>query len=249
MKIKTIGIIGYGDFGRFLHLLAQKYLPHCEVRIFSSRRNPDDVTFFNFEEVCTTDVLLLCVPIHAFAETIDRILPHVGTHTIVCDVATVKKHTTEILRAKNVPHFVATHPMFGPYSYQKHGESLRGLRMALCAASIPRDQLEEVISMFKELGMSILELTPDEHDKLIAETLFLTHLVGQTVHQAGFERTTIDTVSFGYLMDAVESVAHDDALFHDVYHYNPYCAEVVARFEGVQKQIVQSLEARNSLSV
>jgi prephenate dehydrogenase len=93
----------------------------------------------------------------------------------------------------------------------------------------------------KNAELTVLSLTADEHDRLIAETLFLTHLVGQTVHKGGFERTAIDTVSFGFLMDAVESVAHDEALFRDVYAYNPYCKDVLARFEKAQKDTLASL--------
>jgi len=87
-------------------------------------------------------------------------------------------------------------------------------------------------------------MTPDEHDKLIVETLFLTHLVGQIVKQGKFERTSIDTISFGFLMDAAESVWHDDALFHDVFKYNPYCREVLKRFEDTERTIASSLEER-----
>jgi prephenate dehydrogenase len=91
------------------------------------------------------------------------------------------------------------------------------------------------------LELKVLELTADEHDRLIAETLFLTHLVGQTISKGSFERTSIDTVSFGFLMDAVESVAHDEALFRDVYRFNPYCKEVLARYEAAERAVKDSL--------
>jgi hypothetical protein len=56
-------------------------------------------------------------------------------------------------------------------------------------------------------------------------------------------QTLIYTVSFGYLMDAVESVAQDDALFRDVYRYNPFCTEVLNRAEMVLQRIAATLRS------
>ncbi len=241
MNIGSIGIIGFGDFGQFIAALAKEHFPGVQVKISSSRNPADGTRFFSFEETCTTDLLFLCVPISAFEATVQKIQPFLGEQTIVVDVTTVKKHTTTVLRENNIPRFIATHPMFGPYSYAKHGNSLKDLRIALCDSTLSPDELSEVITFLKDAELKILELGPDEHDKLVAETLFLTHLVGQTIHKGKFERTSIDTVSFGFLMDAVESVMHDDALFQEVYKYNPYCKEVLERYEGAEKEVISSL--------
>lgn len=238
----SIGIIGYGDFGRFLHVLAQRFLPEAKVLVSSSRHEPDGKTFFTLEEACKADYLVPCVPIAAFAAVIEKIAPLVGEKTIVCDVATVKKHTVDVLKAHKIPRFIATHPMFGPYSYEKQGDSLRGLRMAVCETTLLPEEEARIVGYLKGLGLDVQQMSPDAHDKLIAETLFLTHLVGQIVKTGKFVRTAVDTLSFGFLMDAVESVAHDDALFRDVYAYNPYCKEVLERFEGAEREVLENLE-------
>jgi prephenate dehydrogenase len=246
--VKSVGIIGFGDFGRFIFSLAKEHFPSLDVRVFSSRVQPDHKDFFGLEEVCKADLLFPCVPISSFETTVDRILPWLGRNTVLCDVATVKKRTVSILKDRNVPNYIATHPMFGPYSYAKHGNSLKDLRIVVCDSSLPQSRVAEFIGFLKESGLKVLEMTTDEHDRLVAETLFLTHLVGQTVKKGGFERTSVDTVSFGFLMDAVESVAHDDALFRDVYKYNPYCREVLSRFERAEEEIKSSLDQTLSKS-
>jgi prephenate dehydrogenase len=237
----TLGILGYGDFGKFLHELARVHLPDMAVKVSSSRFPADEKTFFSLEEVCTSDILILAVPISAFESVIAQIAPLIGKKTIVCDVATVKKHTVAILKDHGIARFIATHPMFGPYSYEKQGKSLKDLRIAVCDSSISQEEYATALSLFRGVGLSVLEMSPDDHDRLIAETLFLTHLVGQIVKKGKFERTSIDTISFGFLMDAAESVAHDDALFRDVFTYNPYCKEVLTRFEAIERQIAESL--------
>jgi prephenate dehydrogenase len=248
MLVKSVGIIGFGDFGKFLYSLAKERLPHLEVKVFSSRMPPDDKTFFSFDEVCKTDVLFPCVPISAFAATVDRTLPHLGENAVVCDVATVKKYTASILRDKGVRNYIATHPMFGPYSYEKHGHSLKDLRIVVCESSLPEATVKQISGFLRQAGLKVLEMTTDEHDRLVAETLFLTHLVGQTIKKGEFERTSVDTVSFGFLMDAVESVAHDEALFRDVYRYNPYCKDVLSRFGRAEEEVISSLHRNGSMS-
>jgi len=241
LNIRSAGIIGYGDFGKFLHELLSVHFPHIKVKVTSSRSTPDGQLFFPIEEVCGADVLFLAVPISAFQEVVEKILPYLGRQTIVCDISTVKKHTVSILRDCKVPRFVATHPMFGPYSYEKQRKSLKNLKITVCDDTLSPKEHSLAVKFFRGMGLNVLEMTPDDHDRLVAETLFLTHLVGQIVKRGKFERTSIDTISFGFLMDATESVAHDDVLFREVFTYNPYCKEVLSRFESVEKQVAESL--------
>ncbi len=241
--IETIGIIGYGSFGRFLHSLAQKHLPESAVRVFARKVTPDGLTFFSFEEVCKSDVVVLAVPIASFAEVLEQVLPHVRPHTILLDISTVKKHTVDLLRSKGEHcHWLATHPMFGPYSYAKKGNTLDGLRIVLAGHTLPQEKYEAVQHFLKSVGLIILELSPETHDTMLAETLFLTHYIAQIVTEGGFERTHIDTISFGYLMDAVESVRADTALFHDVFKFNPYCARVLTAVATAQKRVNEELK-------
>ena len=229
--ITSVGIIGYGDFGKFIHTLAGKVSDEVQVKVFSRRAEIDNTVFFKHEEVCACDVLFLTVPIHSFEKVLEQAVPHVGENTIVFDIATVKTHTTNILRKyRGQIQYVATHPMFGPYSYEKRGDTLEGLRIALCESELKDDGMYPAIySWLTSLGLVILEVTPEEHDRMLAETLFLTHFIAQTLVAGGFKRTEIDTVSFGFMMDAIESVKHDVELFHDVYQFNPYCDEVLKR--------------------
>ena len=91
-------------------------------------------------------------------------------------------------------------------------------------------------------------MSAEQHDRHLAETLFLTHFLGQTVARGGFDRTEIDSISFGFLMDAVESVKRDTELFRDVYRYNPFCEEVLRRFEKAEGEVHALLRRPNGLA-
>lgn len=242
-NIRSVGIVGYGSFGAFIHELLKRFAPHVEVRVYSPGKEVNGQLFFSLEEVAKCDAVMLSVPIHAFEETLVQTLPHLSPDSIIVDVATVKLHTTEILkRLAGDRKYIATHPMFGPVSYKLRNKDIAGFRMVVTEYTVPTSLYEELKSSFKSLGFDIIEMSSDKHDKHVAETLFLTHFIGQVVSHAKFDRTEIDTVSFGCLMDAVETVKDDTELFRDVYRFNPHCREVLNRFQSGEHEARRILE-------
>ncbi len=239
MKIKSIGIVGYGQFGSFIHTLIQKFLPTIDVYIF----DPNSPTSADLPLVAKSDVVCLCVPISEYKETIRHLAPLLGNASVVLDVATVKKVTSQWCREYLAEgRYVCTHPMFGPASYRKKGEDINGLRLVVTDKNISEREWNAVESWLTSLGLISIEMTSDEHDKYLAETLFLTHYVAQVITEASFVRTQIDTVSFGFLMDAVESVRDDRSLFADVYRFNPYCTRVLESFKNAEQNVRSVLE-------
>ena len=103
--------------------------------------------------------------------------------------------------------------------------------------NLPPQTLAAANAWLKGLGLDVLAMSSEAHDRMLAETLFLTHYVAQMVAAGGFLRTDIDTLSFGFLMDAVESVKSDTELFRDVFEFNPYCRETIARLEKAESEV------------
>ncbi|MBC7836300.1 prephenate dehydrogenase [Acetobacteraceae bacterium] len=240
-----IGIIGYGRFGVLLHEMISRFTPKAQVRVFSRGAVPDSKVFFTLAEVAQCDAVVLAVPIHVFEDRIKEILPLLGKGSIVVDVATVKTHTVEILkRHLGTRPFVATHPMFGPESYEKKDKDVNGFRIVITEHTLMPEQHDSFVAFLTQCGFDVVEMSAESHDKHLAETLFLTHFIGQVVSRGGFNRTQIDTVSFGYLMDAVESVRHDIGLFQDVYRFNPYCEEMLKKFEIAEAEVHELLQRK-----
>lgn len=242
MKVDTIGIIGYGHFGTFIAELTERFLPEIEVRVYSRRATADNELFFELPQVAACDVVVFCSAIFEYKEQLMTVLPHLAKDTVLIDVATVKKYTTEIFREyASDRHWVSCHPMFGPESYQKTGGDVSGFRVVVTDHTLINDDYVHIKDALTRLGFLVVEMTADEHDTLLAETLFLTHYIAQSIDTAGFGRTDIDTVSFNSLMNAVQSVLGDKQLFEDVYQFNPYCQEVAERFRDAQEQVYSAL--------
>lgn len=243
--IRSVGIVGHGAFGALTETLLKRFCPSVEIRIHSSRSEPDGKRFFTLEAAAQCDAVVLATPIRYFEETLQKLLPLLREDTAIVDVATVKVHTVDVLkRLGGNRRYIATHPMFGPESYTKREGDISGFRIVLSDSTLPSDEYEKLRGFLKEIGFDVVQVTADQHDKHLAESLFLTHFIGQVVSRAGFDRTEIDTVSFGYLMDAVESVRHDSQLFADVYAYNPYCKDVLKRFEISEEKMSELLKSR-----
>ncbi len=249
MEINNIGIIGYGAFGEFLELLINRFAPHVEVKIFSSRFPTDGQKFFEAEDVCKCDAVVFCCAIREFGNELKKLLPLIPKTTIIVDVATVKCHTAELLKelAGDRP-YIASHPMFGPESYKKTKGDVTGYRIVITNSSLSRFDLDKFKEFLTQIGFAVTEMPPEEHDRHLANTLFLTHYIGQTMKAGGFKRTPIDSVSFGSLMNAVESVQHDEKLFHDVYKFNPFCKDAAKRFHDAQEKVFENLPSDNKLA-
>ena len=231
MKIKTIGIIGYGQFGKFLESLGKKYLKNIQIKIYSKHNKIDNQKFFSLEEITKSDILIIATSIDKISETIQKIKNLISENTIVVDVSTVKVHPEKEFKKAKIKKYLCTHPMFGPFSYQKIGNKLDDLRIVLTGHNLSKKEFNFFKKNFKKVKLKVIEIDSKTHDKLLAETLFLTHLIAQTVVKAKYQRTEIDTVSFGFLMHAIESVQNDKKLFQLVYKYNSYCKKVVEKIE------------------
>ncbi len=241
--VNTVGIIGYGNFGTFVHELGQRFFPEVQFRVHSRRTPPDGKTFFDIQTAAQSDVVILCDGISEYEERMLAVLEHALPESIIIDVATVKKHTGELCQKYcDGRRYISTHPMFGPTSYKKHKGDVDGFRIVVTDYVLKNNTYQNLKKLFSSIGFSIIEMTADEHDQRLAETLFLTHYIGQSIVKAGFSRTPLDTLSFQFLMDAVDSVKDDKKLFADVYHFNPYCKEAARKLHEAQESVYRELQ-------
>lgn len=238
----SIGILGYGQFGAFLHTLLKRFAPEIRVVVYSLDHEPDGKLFTPLATAASSDIVVLAIPISAYKPVLQEIEPYLTSRTVLVDIATVKKYTAALIREGcGDANFISLHPMFGPESYAKRDGDVAGFRIAVTDTTLSDAILAPLMKHVQGLGFKIVEMTGDAHDKELAETLFLTHYIGQIVARGGFRRTDIDTVSFGYLMDAVDSVRHDAHLFSEVNKYNPYCADVIRRFDHYERYVKEQL--------
>ena len=229
MKIETVGLLGFGRFGKMAH----EYLRRDkEVLVYDSnssqRQGISEAT--TFEEAVAAPLIVLCVPISAMEDTCKKIAPFLREGQIVVDTCSVKKRPLEWM-ATHLPESVqilGSHPLFGPDSGK---EGVAGLKIALCPARIEQESYSSIQRYLQGLQLVTVEVTPEEHDQQIAKSQAVFHLIAQVMKQLKWASQAISTPGPEAFDRLVRTVQQDtDQLFLDIERENPYAAEWRQRF-------------------
>lgn len=224
-----VGIIGYGRFGR----LAAHYLKRsCRVSVADLhpiRRLEPGVKKTSIAGVAKLHYLILAVPINRLPVTLRRIAPLIGSDTILFDVASVKEEPMKWMRAllPKTVSYVGTHPLFGPESAAR---SFSGKSIVLCPGRIAPIMYKTLRTSLRRAGLQVVELTPREHDRRMASTLFLSQFIGRAVAPFCLPNLPDVTESYSFLKLVSERASSDTSeLFFDMYKYNRYATRVPSK--------------------
>lgn len=221
-----IGVYGLGRFGSFW----ASCLSGTENEVIAYSRNPHTppkgVRLAAEEEVLSSDLLFYSVAISSFESVLKATSGKIGKDTIVMDTCSVKKYPMEWMR-ESLPkeiYTIGTHPMFGPDS-GKNG--LCGLPLVMCAMGEKDDKYEKVKNLFISMGLKVIEMTEDDHDRDAAFSQGVTHFIGRVLKEMELEEKEIATKGYKSLLEIVEQTCHDPLqLFYDLQRYNPYTRDM-----------------------
>ncbi|MFA6329743.1 MAG: prephenate dehydrogenase [Candidatus Micrarchaeia archaeon] len=237
--MKKVAIIGFGAFGKLTAShLAGKY----EVVVADSKQKPEDarklgVRQVPIEDAAKADFIVLCVPISQMQDALKEIAPNIRPGALVLDTCSVKVLPCRLMESMlpSEVEVIGTHPLFGP---QSAGNGIRGQQITVCPVRSKRT--EKVCALLKELGLDVVRLTADEHDRLMASTQAITHFVGRALAKISPKDAPARLKSHERMMAAAEMVRHDsDQLFADIETLNPYAKQerrkLLAELERMEK--------------
>ena len=229
MKIKTIGVIGLGRFGT----MAYQYLKASkEVRVYDANQKvlSKCPAARSFAEVVAADLIVLAVPISVVERVCHDMARLLKPGQLVVDTCSVKEKPIKIM-LRELPEQVqilGTHPLFGPDS-GKNG--IVGLKIAVCPVRIQPGSYQVVLRYLKSLGLITLETTPEEHDRQIARTQAVFHLIAQACKRLNWGGEDITTPGPETFFKLLKSVQNDtDQLFFDLQRENQHAAKARAEF-------------------
>ncbi len=224
----TFGIIGFGRFGK---LWAQAIEPFGEVKIFDKKNKKNSLL-----DTINCDLVFLLVPISEMQSICKKIAPHLKQNTIVIDACSVKTHPVKMMK-KWLPSkqpIIATHPLFGPDSIQKNG--LAKQKIVISTIRATKEELEKFESLLKKLHLEILKTTPQEHDKQMAKSQALVHLLGRALAKLHLKPQEISTPDYQTLIQINNMVNNDTwELFYDMQRKNPYA-------KNIRKALIRALQ-------
>ena len=238
----TIGVYGLGRFGAMWSQLLARSFDVVAYSRDEERPAPPGVARRSELEVARADALFLCVAISAMPEVCARLQPLLGASTLVMDTCSVKVLPARVMEeAFPAPRSViATHPMFGPDSAR---QGLAGLPIVLCPVRSGEDELRSWTATFERLGLAVIVMSPEEHDRRAAYSQGITHLLGRVLADMQLGPSPISTLGYRRLLEIIEQTCNDSwQLFVDLQRLNPYTAEMRSRLRESIEKVMRRLE-------
>lgn len=249
MQSPSVGIIGFGRFGRALAGLISETGAGSRVRAFDTvaENVPDNIRAASLEDLCrSSDILIVATPVDCMERVLKDMQPYLVPHRhIVIDVASVKvlpkKYMTAVLGA-TVP-WVCTHPMFGPSNLSL---GIRPLNVAVCPNAWHPKATRKISEFFQKMDCNVVEKEAEWHDKFMADTHGLTFFVAKGLFEMGMDMSKwqLAPPSAQSLACTTELVRVDAShLFTPVHTSNPFSADARKKFINALVAIDRNLVA------
>ncbi|MFC3578633.1 prephenate/arogenate dehydrogenase family protein [Sphingomonas hylomeconis] len=240
LPFARVTIIGLGLIGSSITRAVRVHMPTVrltgydadpEVRATADRLQLcDDVADSAGAAVIDADLVILCVPVGAMASAAAEFAADLPADAIVSDVGSSKAEVLRVL-TEALPNatIIPAHPVAGT---ERSGPeagfaSLFHKRWCIVTPGEGADPVavERVAEFWRRLGADIEMMEPEHHDRVLAVTSHLPHLIAYTIvgTASDLEEVTQSEVikySAGGFRDFTRIAASDPTMWRDVFLTN-----------------------------
>ena len=241
---KKIAIIGVGLMGASLGWAVKKKKIAGQVWGYARRRESlekikclrvvDKVSLSLKEVVYGSDLVVLSLPVKVTIAFFNKIRPFLSKESLVIDLGSTKK---EINRAAKeiIPHinFTGCHPLCGT---EKSGAQFFQKDLysnAVCIVTKPQSKAKKVFLFWKRIGAKPVYLNAAYHDKVIAYTSHLPHLLSFSLANTLDEKYS--SYSAGSLKDMLRVANSKAFLWQEIFSSNK--KEIIKAAEKYKREI------------
>jgi cyclohexadieny/prephenate dehydrogenase len=247
-----VALIGIGLIGSSLARALRRDNP--ETRIIACARRPetlatvrrlgiaDATTDDPAEAADAADLVVIATPLSAYEQIGRRIAPMLKEGAILSDVGSVKQAVVRDLQP-HVPasvHFVPGHPVAGTEHSGPEAGFAELFRDRWCILTPPPETDPEAVRavhlMWEQFGMRVVTMSADHHDKVLAMTSHLPHLIAYTIVgtatnlEESLKSEVIEFSASGF-RDFTRIAASDPVMWRDIFLNNREAVlEIVQRF-------------------
>ena len=197
------------------------------------------------------ELIVLCTPVSAYEPVVRAMAPHLKPGAIVSDVGSVKQAVIDMVGPllPRAVHFVPGHPVAGTeHSGPEAGfaELFEGRWCILTPPAGSDEQaVEKVAELWRRAGSMVELMDPVHHDKVLAITSHLPHLIAYTIvgtvtdlerqlradDSDSVETSEVVKYSAGGFRDFTRIAASDPVMWRDVFLNNRDAVlEMLGRF-------------------
>ena len=135
--------------------MVYRYLnPVAEVRVYDKDESvtADLPEAAGFEQVASSDIVVMSVPISEMESVCRDMLPFVREGQILADTCSVKTRPLQMMEALFPPdvQILGTHPLFGPDSGK---DGIAGFKIVVCPVRVEDSVYEAAISFLQDLDL------------------------------------------------------------------------------------------------
>jgi len=247
-----IAFIGIGLIGSSLARVLRRESPQTALVACARRAETlaaverlglaDAVTDDPAAAVAGANLVVLATPLSAYAAIGRRIAPALAPGTIVTDVGSVKGAVIRDL-APLLPdgvHFVPGHPVAGTEHSGPEAGFAELFRDRWCILTPPpgtdEAAIERVADLWRAAGMRVVRMAADHHDKVLAVTSHLPHLIAYTIVGTATDlgddlKSEVIAYSAGGFRDFTRIAASDPVMWRDIFLSNREAVlEILQRF-------------------
>jgi cyclohexadieny/prephenate dehydrogenase len=188
------------------------------------------------------DLVVIATPLSAYAEIGQRISSALKGGAILTDVGSVKQAVIRDLlpHVRESVHFVPGHPVAGTEHSGPESGFAELFRDRWCILTpLPEtapDAVTAVGQMWQSCGMRVVTMSADHHDKVLAMTSHLPHLIAYTIVgtatslEESLKSEVIEFSASGF-RDFTRIAASDPVMWRDIFLNNREAVlEIVQRF-------------------
>ena len=251
MDFNHIALVGLGLIASSIALNIKSRKNRIKITGYSrTKKTREEARKINFCTVCDNyedcikeaNLVILCVPVGAMGDTMEKIAPYLSKSAIVTDVGSVKESVILEVQ-KKLPKgvfFVPAHPLAGTENSGPSAgfASLFENRWCILTPSknVPIEIIKKVKFFWEELGSNVVEMDAKHHDLVLSVTSHAPHLIAFTMVGVAdeFSKVTNSEVinySAAGFRDFTRLAASDPIMWRDVFLNNKDAAlEILGRF-------------------
>ncbi|MFP4165745.1 MAG: prephenate dehydrogenase [Opitutales bacterium] len=173
------------------------------------------------------DAVVLCTPVATIIPLLQRIAPELREDALVTDVGSTKAHICNEAAAtlRGPTRFIGSHPMAGSERTGKNHARPDLFEGAACLitplAPSPAVASERLRKFWEAIGMRVTEMSPEEHDAIVARISHLPHLLASALcHDLSNKDPKWPLLAGGGLRDSTRIAAGDPSLWSQILSEN-----------------------------
>jgi cyclohexadieny/prephenate dehydrogenase len=247
-----VALIGIGLIGSSLARALRRDSPETEIIACARRAETlaavrrlaiaDATTHDPAQAAAGADLVVIATPLSAYAEIGEKIAPVMKDGAILSDVGSVKQAVIRDLQPHLAPgvQLVPGHPVAGTEHSGPESGFAELFRDRWCILTPPPDTAREPVAavgrMWESFGMNVVTMSADHHDKVLAMTSHLPHLIAYTIVgtatnlEESLKSEVIEFSASGF-RDFTRIAASDPVMWRDIFLNNREAVlEIVQRF-------------------